>query len=207
MNDCPSCEEIPEWATAQPGDARRDHVDECPRCRSWWLEYQDFESQRLPASLSPREVRDAVEEIGFARPPLDRSPALRRSWWIAACLPLLLAGAWWGSTLLDPSPPRWRGGPEVGPQLPFDVAYQTKVARIEGVGAEVQEIRWLWLGSDLGSLGEKVWHRDVDFQSTHLSLEVGPAPPASRYWQVEWSDVSGHTASGPLTEVQPADQP
>ncbi len=199
MTECPPPEQLPTWFGLPNDDSRRQHVDECPRCRSWWLEYQAFEK----GATEPRseETDKAVRRLVLPKGGRRNRAIPRRRWLIAASIPLLAGGLWWASSVRAPTAVQWRGEPSVRVTTPFEVDYEGTTLRLGNVPPEVAEVHFLWLGADLGVIRDRTWKRGSDFSGATLETEVGAPPDGAWFWQIEWSLVDGESESSALVRV------
>ena len=208
MTLCPPSETIPEWARAPRDDPRRDHIENCPRCQSWWTEYREFEATEKPPGVDESEIMAAVTALGSSIAPVSHRGTHARPrvlaaarWWIAACVGFLAVGLWWGTNAMRPVEAQWRGSIEDIPAMPFDVVRSARHASFTRLGPDVRQLRWLWIGEDLGIRGETTWTRPAGFRQDRLELDIGSAPEGSGYWQIEWATDSSPSQTGPLVSI------
>ena len=146
MSECLREHEFDALAAAPADDARRRHVETCPRCHARWLALRTFVDDRdVPDGAKPEEARRAIAarvraELGLdaaAAPPrrarlVVPPPAIhgRRNPWrtwapvaMAASL-ALVASLWWLQ--------RPQGTGRVRGNDPAHAALQTLPARIDG---------------------------------------------------------------------------
>lgn len=114
---CPSPDALVAWSESPAGDARREHVDQCPRCRTQLASYRAFmrgdevpgartaEADAQLADALAREIHGRTDAaparrvVEARRSPWAAFAALfapvRRPVWALAVVAIAVSGAWW----------------------------------------------------------------------------------------------------------------
>jgi hypothetical protein len=199
--NCIDVERIAELASLPESHGARQHVRECPRCRSLWMSYQSFmEATAVPGAnveAARRDLEAAIRrraaEAFPARVPPSARISFRERWAgllrpapvaAAAAVVVIAAALLWRAS--GPEPPVLRGGEAAAGfvlEAPEVSATAIRLAWTEVAGAEAYEVRLF--GPDLNEI-----HRSGPVTATHVELDRSALPSLTPGTSLTWRVIA-----------------
>jgi hypothetical protein len=218
--ECFSAEELARVLEVDPGDPRRRHLDECPRCRARLRAFQTFMAPPdVPEGADPRDAQRRLDAVVDA---LGKEPARPRAVRGRSSLPEWLTGPVWrpalaaaavlvvASVLVATLTPRrelvLRGLPGDGARAEL----RLEAARVTGVGTELRwspvpgEVRYRvdLFGSDLREIARLAPTPETRLVVTRSMVPDGVVAGTTLLWRVTALTDSGLVAVSPVGSLR-----